>query len=230
MKALAVSAIAGVIVIAGALFLFPGFLLDADNLLQPSPPAQEIGDFEIIVPMNDLTFVSNEVGSFALSIRSLQGFDSSVRLRVQDPPIGIRIDFDGGPEYRVKSGQTLDATISFTPVEDDAIGRRNITITATSQTRTHSIRATLDIIGQGTILLTVMDFTFVPEHFTVLRGTTVRWNNQDDADHTVTSKEDFFDIPLNRHSVASFQFTEEGTFNYFCRPHPWMLGTIEVIS
>lgn len=226
MKPTSFVAVAVVLIVVIAAF----FIFTSDNPpLPPPPPPQEVGDFELQVETNDVSFLSDEVGSFTISLHSLQGFDSSVRLRVQDPPRGIRIDFIGGPEYRVRSDQTVNAEISFTLVEDDAIGKRNITITGTSQMRTHSINATLDIIGQGTILLTVRDFSFVQNQVTVLRGTTIRWHNQDDVSHTVTSNQDVFDMPLNSQSIITFQFTEEGTFNYFCRPHPWMVGSIQVI-
>ena len=228
MKSTSLGVVAAVLIVSVATF-FIFFTSDREPELPPLPP-QEVGDFEILVDTNNVSFLSDEVGSYMISLHSLHGFDSSVRLRVQDPPRGIRIDFNGGPEYRIISDQTLDAEISFTLVEDDAIGKRNITITGTSQTRTHSITATLDIIGQGIILLTVRDFAFVQDQVTVLKGTTIRWHNQDDVSHTFTSNEDVFDIPLNSQSVGTFQFTEEGTFTYFCRPHPWMIGVIQVIS
>jgi len=226
MKPTSLVAVVVVFIVAIAGF----FIFTSDNQPPPPPPPpQEVGDFEILVEANDVSFLSDEVGLFTVSLHSLQGFDSSVRLRVQNPPRGIRIDFNGGPDYRVRSDQTVNAGISFTLVEEDAIGMRNITITATSQMRTHSINATLNIIGQGTILLTVRDFSFVQNQVTVLRGTNIRWHNQDDVSHTVTSNEDVFDMPLDSQSICTFQFTEEGTFNYFCRPHPLMLGTIRVI-
>ena len=227
MKLTSIVAVSAALIVVIAAFL----IFTPDNqLLPPPPPPQEVGDFEILVGTNDVSFLSDEVGSYTVSIHSLRGFDSSVRLRVQDPPRGIRIDFSGGPDYRVRADETVNARISFTLVEDDAIGKRNITITGTSQMMTHSINANLNIIGQGTILLTVRDFSFVQDQVTVLRGTTIRWHNQDDVSHTVTSNEDFFDMPLDSQGVSTFQFNEEGTFSYFCRPHPWMVGSIQVIS
>ena len=115
MKPISFVAVAVVLLVVIAAF----FIFTSDNPpLPPPPPPQEVGDFELQVETNDVSFLSNEVGSYTVSLRSLQGFDSSVRLRVQDPPRGIRIDFNGGPEYRVRSGETVNAGISFTLVEE----------------------------------------------------------------------------------------------------------------
>ncbi len=68
------------------------------------------------------------------------------------------------------------------------------------------------------------------------RGTRVTWTNQDPAAHTTTSgsRGDSTGVwdseTLPQASSFSFTFTEEGTFQYFCRLHPTsMNSTVTVV-
>ncbi|MEE8389542.1 MAG: c-type cytochrome [Anaerolineae bacterium] len=75
----------------------------------------------------------------------------------------------------------------------------------------------------------IQGFAFNPERITVPVGTTVTWVQQDSVLHTVTSKENLFDSGLpSKGDSFSFTFTETGTYEYFCRPHSQMIGTIVV--
>lgn len=77
-----------------------------------------------------------------------------------------------------------------------------------------------------------------PLDLTVAVGTTVRWTNLDGVAHTVTSgtsdgtvgsADGIFDSGFfNEGETFTYTFTEEGTFPYFCTPHPWMQGTVTV--
>lgn len=65
----------------------------------------------------------------------------------------------------------------------------------------------------------------------------VRWENADTAMHTVTSgtpeegPDGMFDSGLSAPGQSfSYQFTEIGEFDYFCLVHPWMTGTVTVVS
>jgi len=64
---------------------------------------------------------------------------------------------------------------------------------------------------------------------TVPVGTTVTWTNQDAIDHTATeylngfSKPDArFDLELTPETSGSYTFTEAGTYEVGCVPHPAM--------
>lgn len=66
---------------------------------------------------------------------------------------------------------------------------------------------------------------------------TVVWQNADTAAHTVTSgnpedgPDGIFDSGLFSPGKSfSYQFTEVGTYDYFCLVHPWMVGTVTVTS
>jgi plastocyanin len=86
---------------------------------------------------------------------------------------------------------------------------------------------------------------FEPSELTVAAGTTVKWTNEDDILHTVTSgkpkKQGIPGISEDRPgrpdgtfresldgagSQYEFTFEEAGSYNYFCEIHANMTGTI----
>ena len=86
---------------------------------------------------------------------------------------------------------------------------------------------------------------FQPNPLHIAPGTTVRWTNEDEILHTVTSgtrtyddqhlqKEIVagppgFDFQLNgKGATAMFTFTQAGTFSYLCSRHPGMDAQIVV--
>ena len=79
------------------------------------------------------------------------------------------------------------------------------------------------------------DSCFIPSTVTVSVGEIITWSNTDTAAHTATSVDDaggpsgVFDSSLIM-SGGSYSYTAdtEGTFDYFCMVHPWMLGTVIV--
>ena len=85
--------------------------------------------------------------------------------------------------------------------------------------------------------VTVETFDFQPDPLTVEAGTTIRFENLDKIDHTVTAgtreapTPDVFDGKLPEQG-ATFELTldEPGTYDYFCRFHPGegMTGQIVV--
>lgn len=90
-----------------------------------------------------------------------------------------------------------------------------------------------DTTENATIVINA--FVFQPSRLAIPVGTTVVWQNQDGADHTVTSgapdaRDDRFASPLfNQGEEFSFTFTEAGEFPYFCQRHPSMRGTVVVV-
>ena len=95
--------------------------------------------------------------------------------------------------------------------------------------------------------VTVEGLAFNPETLEVAVGTTVTWTNDDPVQHTVTSgvkgtqgapgvskgkadrPDGTFDGALDdRGATFAFTFDEPGTYEYFCRIHGGMTGTIVV--
>ncbi|MGI9566944.1 MAG: cupredoxin domain-containing protein [Nitrosopumilus sp.] len=76
---------------------------------------------------------------------------------------------------------------------------------------------------------------YIPAQVTVGVGETVTWSNDDTAAHTVTSgtaeggPDGLFDSSLFAAGTTfSHTFEQEGTFDYFCMVHPWMVGSVIV--
>lgn len=72
---------------------------------------------------------------------------------------------------------------------------------------------------------------YSPSAPVVQLGTEVTWTNADTSTHTVTDKEaqfDSFDIAAGESFAMTF--TEVGTFNYYCKYHVGMEGSITVVA
>ena len=79
------------------------------------------------------------------------------------------------------------------------------------------------------------DACYLPYEITISPGDMIEWTNGDDAAHTVTSgtvtdgPDELFDSSLFGPGKSfSHQFTNEGTYEYFCLVHPWMKGVVNV--
>lgn len=78
--------------------------------------------------------------------------------------------------------------------------------------------------------VTISNFAFSPPAITVAAGTEVRWTNQDDIPHTVTSNDGTsFSSPLLDSGDEFHQrFPKPGTYPYHCALHPFMTGKVIV--
>lgn len=83
-----------------------------------------------------------------------------------------------------------------------------------------------------TNMITYKGFEVVQKAITVKKGTTVTWKNEDSAQHDVTpvtETEEFKTSELfGKGETYSVTFNTVGKFSYFCSPHPYMKGSIEV--
>lgn len=75
--------------------------------------------------------------------------------------------------------------------------------------------------------VTIQDFKFNPAEFTIQKGETITWINQDSVAHTVTGK-DINSGSLGKGQSFKQTFNEAGSFEYHCTPHPSMKGKIIV--
>ncbi|MGH2639527.1 MAG: cupredoxin domain-containing protein [Rhabdochlamydiaceae bacterium] len=76
---------------------------------------------------------------------------------------------------------------------------------------------------------------YSPDSVTLVMGknNTVTWTNNDSAAHTVTSTSapsgaSFNSGRMNSGATYSCTFTTPGTYQYYCKYHSWMIGTIVV--
>ena len=70
---------------------------------------------------------------------------------------------------------------------------------------------------------------YEPAILTVPAGTAVRFVNKDTDIHTASQRGGGFDSGLLFAGEAwTYVFNTPGTYEYFCLPHPWILGTVVV--
>ncbi len=84
--------------------------------------------------------------------------------------------------------------------------------------------------GEVISAIEIVDFTFAPKEVTVAVGDTLTWTNLDSAVHTVTGNENelLLSDDLSQDATYEVTFDEAGTFEYFCKFHRNMVGTITV--
>ena len=78
--------------------------------------------------------------------------------------------------------------------------------------------------------VTIKDFSFGPSTITIHAGDTVTWVNGGPSTHTATAAGMFNTGVLHAGQSASHQFTHAGTFSYRCSIHPFMRGTVTVLT
>jgi plastocyanin len=72
-------------------------------------------------------------------------------------------------------------------------------------------------------------FAFKPAILNIPVGTTVIWENEDNALHTVTARDSSFDSgSLSHNDTFSYTFEQSGTYEYYCQFHPHMEGKVVV--
>jgi len=83
--------------------------------------------------------------------------------------------------------------------------------------------------AQGGSGVAVQAFVFDSAEITVPVGTTVTWTNNDPVAHTVTDVNQAWDSgPFESGVTFSKTFSEPGTYEYYCIPHPMMIGKVTV--
>lgn len=80
--------------------------------------------------------------------------------------------------------------------------------------------------------VTIKNYQFKPSETKVKTGTTITWTNQDDTKHNIAYDSGTLmgqEGPLfGRGETYTMTFDQPGTYNYHCRPHPYMKGTVIV--
>ena len=81
----------------------------------------------------------------------------------------------------------------------------------------------------GLVTVEIRNFLYQPNPVTVKVGTQINWKNNDNVDHTAT-RDGVFDNFVNAMSAhgAPVTMSTAGTFEYHCRLHANMKGSIVV--
>jgi len=83
--------------------------------------------------------------------------------------------------------------------------------------------------AQQQLEASVVDFDFRPPTISVEVGTEVVWTNEGETPHTITADDGSFDSgTLDPGETFALTFIVPGRYTYFCIPHPFMRGTVEV--
>jgi plastocyanin len=82
--------------------------------------------------------------------------------------------------------------------------------------------------------ITIIDTEFQPVTITIHKGDSIQWKNSSGMAHTATrTSAPSFDTGRINPSTTStpivFDDSSNGPLEYFCRPHPFMTGTINVV-
>lgn len=77
------------------------------------------------------------------------------------------------------------------------------------------------------IVIDKMAFGDLPAELHV--GDTITWKNDDLFRHTATAEDKSFDLDLPVKSEAVMQLTAPGEWNFICKFHPGMTGTLVVL-
>jgi plastocyanin len=85
-------------------------------------------------------------------------------------------------------------------------------------------------IAPGPNEIGIDNFRFTPVTLRVARGTSVKWINNDDVPHLITSADLLFKSSpvLDSGQRYSVTLSKVGSYRYFCSLHPQMQGTIVV--
>lgn len=85
--------------------------------------------------------------------------------------------------------------------------------------------------GALTHRVNIKGFEFAPSVLKVKPGDTVTWINRDIAPHTATARDGSWDTGrLNKGQSATIIVTNDFSSAYFCRFHPMMEASIEVVT
>lgn len=75
----------------------------------------------------------------------------------------------------------------------------------------------------------IRNFAYSPKTMTIQAGTEVTFTNNDSVMHTVTADNASFDSgSIDPGQSYAHTFSDPGTINYHCTPHPYMTASIVV--
>ncbi len=196
----------------------------------PVPPPQQVVKGDFTVELERFTDVAKRsfTKTLGVKISPTPDFDSAITFFADKVPDGLTITFTPDKISGSQRGTTAKIEVS----DKAKSGTYQILIGGKSGPVANTQRYVLEILDN---LIVIEGFKY-PEKYTVKKGETVVWLNTDRGDqydpggHTMTSDTGRFDSALvYAGQTFSFTFTEPGTYKYYCRPHNYMTGSIEVL-
>ena len=82
----------------------------------------------------------------------------------------------------------------------------------------------------ASVSLTAQDLKFAPASLSAAAGSSIEFTNEDDAKHSFTASELDIDQEVNAKSSTTVDLAdaEAGSYDFVCKFHPDMKGTLEV--
>lgn len=186
----------------------------------------------------DVRIDDDDEDGFEPGIITMDMGDSVTWVNVDDEPhTATGADFDSG---KIDPGQqatvvfnaagSFPYSCSFHPIMTGVVEVRDESGNVPSQPTASPEASPLASPSAGDeAAVSISNLAFDPTSLEVPVGTTVVWTNNEDIPHTVRATEESFrSETLQRGDTFSHQFTEAGTFDYFCEVHPSMDATIIV--
>ena len=84
--------------------------------------------------------------------------------------------------------------------------------------------------GESSVEVQTADFAFEPADVSVAAGGTIELTNEDDTKHSLTAEEAGVDEDVDAMSSTSVDVGDAapGTYDFICKYHPDMKGTLEI--
>jgi plastocyanin len=187
--------------------------------------------FTVSVDSSAFPIVKGGYKDVSITIKPLYGFESEVRLKVTRAPREAVVVLEKESIFVENIGEkTVNLRVNI-PEKAELVGTHYIDIDLESSNVVQPIELMIGVVGVGIQRLEIKDYQFVPATVYIKKGSTVKWTNQDPVAHTVTSVNGTFDSGLlNFGRVWEMKFDKIGAYQYFCLPHPYMVGTIWVLD
>ncbi|HEX2469123.1 MAG TPA: plastocyanin/azurin family copper-binding protein [Candidatus Limnocylindrales bacterium] len=127
-------------------------------------------------------------------------------------------------------GATASAPATAAPASEAPASEAPASAPTASETAAAGEAACAPSSEIGSVSATMANFAFSPASITASVGDVITWTNNDSAPHTatVTSDPTCTTDSLASGATGSLVFNTAGSYEFFCKIHPTMKGTIEV--
>lgn len=187
-------------------------------------------DFTLTISPGFVNMDPGSSTSLDVTIVSLRGLSSEVDLHVLEVPEGVNATFDRNAT-ELPGGGNATLSLKIEAAEDAVSSVGELVIGANSGGISHKVSSTLNIIGEGEVVIVIRNFWYYPDKVTVRAGTDVTWVNEDAVGHTSTSNDGIWNSRLlGFKQTYTFTFNDPGSYGYYCIPHPQMVGTVKVVE
>jgi len=171
-------------------------------------------------------------GSIAGQVRNQDTGAPIGEARIETAPLTEAVLTDDQGRFTIGGVQPGSYTVMASKEGFAAAARAAVVLSGATAT----VDLSLSPAGNGTVIeVEVLNFSYQPATVNARVGDTIRWIQRDQVPHTVTTSNPAptqpggFDQTLDAPGDhATVQMTRAGTIAYFCRPHPFMTGSIVV--